>query len=76
MLGRKSLKRISVGMIAATLSTAALPSAAQAQEVSCVWYNAFYDYCTVTDWNPATMQYETVETYFKLRQVWDHPPEY
>jgi hypothetical protein len=67
MLGRKTLKRLSIGMLAAAACAAMLPSTASAQEVTCVWYNHAYDFCTVKDWNPATMQYEITETYFKYK---------
>jgi hypothetical protein len=71
MFGRKALKRMTIGMLAAAAATTMLPSTASAQEVSCAWYNHLYDFCTVTDWNPATMQYEVTETYFKYKGTHD-----
>ena len=72
MLGKTTLKRMTVGMIAAAASVALTPLAAHAQTVTCVWYNSLYDYCEVTDWNPATMQEEVTDVYFKLREVDPH----
>lgn len=72
MLRKSALKRVAIGMVAATAAMIGLASTAQAQEVTCVWYNSMYDFCTVRDWNPATMQYEVTEQYFKLREEYGH----
>lgn len=71
MLGKKTLRRMTVGMLAAACSAIALPPAASASETYCSPYNSQYDVCQVWDWytDPqGNTVWGPVGTYFRLRE--------
>ena len=71
MLGRRTLKRITIGILAAAASAIAVPSSASASETYCAPYNSQYDVCHVYDWytDPqGNTVWGPVDTYYRLRE--------